>query len=520
MSLVLAHALADRLAALGMRECVICAGARNASLVAVLTSAPHLRLWSFPEERSAAFFALGRAIASGRPVPVITTSGTAAAELLPAVIEAHYQAVPLWAVTADRPRRFRGSGAPQAIEQAGLFGPYAPTLDLETADDPATAIVPDPSRPVHWNVCLEEPSAAELRHIPPLHLPAVPIPPPDRAPTAPIDAFLTDKSGLIVLVGSLPEAEQAAAAAFLLRLGCPVDAEATSGLREHPGLAPLLVRGGDRALAALPIGRVLRLGGVPTCRLWRDLESRPEIPVLNLTHARYSGLARPSQTFIGYPDWHALDTGPPATLRPARALNESVFASHPRSEPSLIRALSRRIPVGSTLFLGNSLPIREWNTFAHPADRGYRCFANRGANGIDGTLSTWLGVSTDAPESWAIVGDLTALYDLAAPWILPQLPPARRRLVIVNNGGGKIFRQLPALNRSFSDAQWQAMENTHTLQFRGWAEMWGLPWQRIQSPEELRSLPDSPGTVIEIVPDPVQTEAFWQHWATLDLSPA
>lgn len=149
------------LVAAGVREFVICAGARNSAFVAVLASLPEpLRCWHHFEERSAAFFALGRIRATGRPVAVCTTSGTAVAELLPAVIEAHYSNLPLVALTADRPRRFRGSGAPQAIEQPGIFGPYAHALDVEQE-------LPDPSgwqrqRPLHLNVCLDEPGADDL----------------------------------------------------------------------------------------------------------------------------------------------------------------------------------------------------------------------------------------------------------------------------------------------------------------------------------------------------------------------
>lgn len=141
--------LLQRLNRLGVREVCVAAGARNASLVAALASSKGIRLWHFFEERCAGFFALGRVLVDGRPVAVVTTSGTAAAELLPSVIEAYYQGRPLIVVTADRPARYRHSGAPQAIEQEGLFGLYAEVL----AEDASWAA----RMPLHINVPLDEP---------------------------------------------------------------------------------------------------------------------------------------------------------------------------------------------------------------------------------------------------------------------------------------------------------------------------------------------------------------------------
>ena len=119
----LIQAVLRLLAEVGVREICVAAGARNAPVIAALLESRNVKLWNFFEERSAAFFALGRVRASGCPVAVLTTSGTAAAELLPALVEAYYQALPLVAFTADRPKAYRGTGAPQAIEQANLFGP-------------------------------------------------------------------------------------------------------------------------------------------------------------------------------------------------------------------------------------------------------------------------------------------------------------------------------------------------------------------------------------------------------------
>lgn len=145
-----ARELVAGLRALGVDDFCVCAGSRNAPLLAVLMErgleSPR-HVYSFVDERSAAFFALGRTKRDGKPVAVVTTSGTAAAELLPAAIEAHYSGAPLVLVTADRPARFRGTGAPQAIEQIGLFGVYAAT-------DPQQW---DGRSPLHFNIEFDEP---------------------------------------------------------------------------------------------------------------------------------------------------------------------------------------------------------------------------------------------------------------------------------------------------------------------------------------------------------------------------
>jgi 2-succinyl-5-enolpyruvyl-6-hydroxy-3-cyclohexene-1-carboxylate synthase len=522
--LSLAQAVVASLLRAGVDEVVVCAGARNAALVAVLAATPALRLWSFPEERSAAFFALGRALSLDAPVSVVTTSGTAVAELLPAVIEAHYQGVPLVLLTADRPRAYRGTGAPQAIEQAGLFGPYVHAAgDVAGVEDLAgfekTLSAWDRRRPVHLNVCLEEPSAAALALAQSAAAEPRPAPARVRSNPALVETFLADTAAgsLVVVVAALPAAEQAPVARFLRRLGCPVIAEATSGLREAPELAGQRVPAAESTLARLPVGRVLRIGAVPSSRWWRDLEKRPGVFVLSLTPAGFPGLARPSLV-ADFPEWDRLRVpagqGSPATVAdPAASEVEAPSATlrdHPRSEPALIHALSAAIPPGSLVFLGNSLPIREWNVFATSHPRSLRCHANRGANGIDGIVSTFLGLGADEVESWAVIGDLTALFDLAALWITPSLPPARRRIAVVNNGGGRIFARVAALRGMAAEPQ-RLMQNPHTLGFRAWADMFGWTHVPAATAGEIAAAArrPEPNVLLEISPCPAQTEAAW-----------
>ncbi len=510
-------ALQALLADAGVRECVICAGARNSALLVLLAAVPGLRLWHHFEERAAAHFALGRILDHERPVAVVTTSGTAAAELLPALIEAYYQGLPLIALTADRPLPYRGSGAPQAIEQANLFGPYAdPALDLTCLDQaPAqlAALQTGARRgPLHLNLCLEEPTAAALPAL--RRAGAALLVPPDAAAAAPPPDLLPSLPPRpLLLLGDLLPSERAAAEQFALSLQAPVYAEASSGLRESPALQPYLIAGGDAALAQTPHRSVIRLGGVPSCRFWRDLETQTQLPVFNFTRSGHPGLARPSQVF----PLHSLPAPAPVPISMvcappsawALAL-DACLARHPTSEPALVRHCSTLIPRGARVFTGNSLAIRQWNL---AADRAlpHHARALRGANGIEGNLSAFLGLAADAPEAWALVGDLTALYDLAAPWVLPQMPGPRLRIVVIQNAGGKIFSRLPSL-RGLSPFERQLMENPHHISLVGWAAQWGLAHRVHRGP--FPADPDLPHrAVIELHPDPAATEAFWQDWA-------
>lgn len=575
-SLALARATVGSLMRAGVVEFVVCAGARNAALVAVLAATPEARLWSFPEERCAGFFALGRSRAQDAPVAVVTTSGTAVAELLPAVIEAHYLGAPLVLVTADRPRAFRGTGAPQAIEQPGIFGPYVATsADIATVAELAdmeSRLAAHPfQRPFHLNLCFDEPTAAALAmaglsdarptngdavndeavnaatgKTPPsgpetkssgiigqvsAEAECANVAPCARDDGGTVEKFLADEEGgpLVAVVAALPEPERSSVGAFLRSLGCPVIAEATSGLRESPPLADQRVFASEAVLAALPVGRVLRIGGVPSSRWWRDLEHRPEVRVLSLTPTGFPGLARPSDVG-GFPDWSVVrvpplkNPVPAATAEPdhsSASRASHLLATHPHGEPSLIHTLSCHIPRGSLVFLGNSLPIREWNIFATHDDRQFRCHANRGANGIDGCVSTFLGLAAEEPECWAVIGDLTALYDLAALWITPALPQARRRIALINNAGGRIFSRVAAL-KGLAEAPRRIMENPHHLTFQAWAALFGWAYATATSPETIADAArrTEPHLILEITPDPTETEAVWAAMATATRSPS
>jgi 2-succinyl-5-enolpyruvyl-6-hydroxy-3-cyclohexene-1-carboxylate synthase len=188
---------------------------------------------------------------------------------------------------------------------------------------------------------------------------------------------------------------------------------------------------------------------------------------------------------------------------------EEALSQFPLSEPAWMRQIASVFSAFDRVFIGNSLPIREMNLAMSTPEQGVEFYANRGANGIDGLVSTWLGVSASVRASWLILGDLSALYDLAAPWIMPQLPQGNRRLVVINNGGGQIFARVKSL-RALPEEARQVMENRHRVSFAPWAEMWGLAYVHATRPEQLLDLPEG-ACLIEVVPDAAETEAFYQH---------
>jgi 2-succinyl-5-enolpyruvyl-6-hydroxy-3-cyclohexene-1-carboxylate synthase len=174
----------------------------------------------------------------------------------------------------------------------------------------------------------------------------------------------------------------------------------------------------------------------------------------------------------------------------------------------MLAALSRGMGRGSQVYLGNSLPIREWDLGATSEFRDYEIWGSRGVNGIDGQVSTFFGFSKENQENWAVLGDLTALYDLAGPFIVsPSVQRGRTlkaSLVVVNNGGGKIFSKV------FPESEFQ---NNHQVHFEGWAKLWNLSyecWSQIPEKQEW-----SGTRIVELIPDEQASERFWKSFEFL-----
>lgn len=478
-----ARLLVDELVALGVTEAVLCPGSRNAPLSFALYAADRagrLRLHVRIDERTAGFLALGLAWSSGRAVPVVCTSGTAAANLHPAVLEAAYAGVPLLAVTADRPPELVGTGASQTIVQRGLFGP-APRLEVSFAAD-------GPGWSSQWRRSVRDAVAAALGRgrgaggagPGPVHLNV-----PFRDPLVPDDGGPAGASGGPDLAGPLGESEPAGACT-----GGGTPAPDDNGPGPRPDAlaldldAPTLVIGGS-----VPVGVVAPAvaGGVPVVAepsspLWaRSLRAgpwllddagppKPEQVVLHgrptLHRAVTRLIADPSVRVYGVAGTNAAGWPPTVravgslpTLNPSpswcgqwsaadetvdRALEQALPEAP--TGPRLAAALVAALPDGALLTLGSSNPVRDVALAARPRP-GLTVLANRGVAGIDGTVSTAAGatlahLAAGGGPGYALLGDLTLLHDTTGLVIGPDEPRPDLTIVVLNDVGGGIFSLL------------------------------------------------------------------------------
>lgn len=508
----------------GVKEFCLCPGSRNAFFVYALTQTPQVHIYYWPEERSAAFFALGRAKATGRPVTVVTTSGTAAGELLPAAMEAYYVDLPLVLVTADRPRRFRGSGGPQAAEQEHLFGCYARKYyDIGSGDEPIHLNEWDGKGALHLNVCLEEPNHQGIPSFQIQDQPgsfSYPTLYPTADDLAQFKSFMQEVKHPLVIVSALPSNAREAVVQFLVKLHAPVYLEAISGIREDERLDSIRLSHLEKPWLEserndYPIDGILRIGGIPTIRLWRDLEFKEgKLRVCSVSENAFSGLSWASLIHCSLKPFTELAVWPARMYSCEKWLKANqqryqrhleLFAEEPLAEASLIYALSKRLSKQARVYLGNSLPIREWDLAAAYENRQYQIWASRGLSGIDGQLSTFAGFALPGHDNWGLVGDLTALYDMVGPWILSQMPDRLLNIVVINNKGGQLF------TRIFTHP---AFLHAHQLGFEHLARFWNLvyePWQHI--PAQIEYCPTS--RLIELLPDPQASQRFVQKMAQL-----
>jgi 2-succinyl-5-enolpyruvyl-6-hydroxy-3-cyclohexene-1-carboxylate synthase len=314
----------------------------------------------------------------------------------------------------------------------------------------------------------------------------------------------------LVILGGLKGSSRHRACDFASSLYAPVYAEPLSGLREEPALQPLLITAGERMLQRGRFDGVVRIGNVPAIRFWRDLETRyAELPVMHFSDLEFPGLSRGEVRLLSeLPAVRArqLDEGFLAADREMAARLHALLDAEPRSELSLIRDLSRRLPIGARVYLGNSLPIREWDLVATREPRRYECEGNRGVNGIDGQVSTFFGWCVPGVPNVAVVGDLTAIHDLGAPWICAQLDrDIRFQLVVVNNGGGRIFSRVESLQRVDPRVRQSLIENVHAYGFQEWAAMWDLAWNDEGAAR----------AIIEIQPDAEASRRAWERYDRL-----
>lgn len=490
---------------LHVQEIIVCAGARNAPLVYSINEQP-FTITSYFEERSAAFYALGCARRTNRPVVIMTTSGTAAAELLPAVIESYYQGQKLILITADRPKSYRGTGAPQSIEQVNLFGSYVQQcLDIDVLSSKVD--IQAVTGNLHLNVCFDEPLLDKSES--PIQIQksifnfidvAAKVVPKQKMPQF--------QKPLIIL--SETHLDKNKITKLIKDKKCSVYAEFLSGLLNHPDLKELQINHLESELKQLffknQFDAVIRIGSVPTLRLWRDLEKDlGHILVINVDSKSFSGLARTENVFDLDFESLEVDTQFPVIQKFKHLLEKKseLFNEFPKSEPALLHELTKVIESTDPVYVGNSLPIREIDFVCDK--QLINTYANRGANGIDGQLSTYLGWTKKSKKSWAIVGDLTLLYDLASFGLADDQPDSIKNIVVINNNGGQIF------NKIFKN---EVLLNSQKIKIKHLAEFWNWDYKLVQQKSDLADLKNeaSKNRIIEIQVDNLQTQSFWQDW--------
>jgi 2-succinyl-5-enolpyruvyl-6-hydroxy-3-cyclohexene-1-carboxylate synthase len=448
--------LVDEWIRCGVRHAVVAPGSRSTPMAIALAARDELALHVAHDERVAAFVALGLGL-DGVPAVLLCTSGTAAVNFHPAVVEAGLSAVPMIVATADRPPELRGIGAPQTIDQLHLYGRSVRWFHDAAPPDEAdpTSWRPLAQRvfstaaagPVHLNLPFREPLVGAPGELPVSIGPPLPVPR-GMAVSGPVDARFDRQRGVIV-AGGRSGFDPARVAALAERLGWPVLADPTSGMRSHPqaiaAFDPIL-RHAEFARAHAP-EVVVRVGRAPASKVLSQWIVASGAPVLQVGGPGVVDPDRNVAAFCSLDDLAPL-TGAASTPwlarwrhagdRAERAI-AAALAAEPLGEPAVARTLAETLSDDAELVVASSMPVRDLEWFGGPRARAH---SNRGANGIDGVVSTALGRALGGHPTVALVGDIAFLHDSNALVAL-RGRAADLRVVVVDNDGGGIFSFLP-----------------------------------------------------------------------------
>ena len=544
---LLLRAFCDELARCGVAHAATSPGSRCAPLVLSLYREPRIRCWSHIDERCAGFFALGAAKASGRPVAVTCTSGTAAANLFPAVIEAHHARVPLIVLTADRPPERREVGAGQTIDQLKLYGDAAKWF-FEVGVHDATeerlrwvrtlacrayaTATQTPNGPVHLNFPLREPLVL-----------AEPLPP-DRtaragnrpyivlqtpAPSAP-RAHGPHPSGRIVIVagsGAGPEVARTAARSHIPLLADPL----SDSRRGEAAIAHYdLILRNPSFTAELKPQFVLRVGDLPTSKALRSwLASRNDVAQIAFSP---DGAWQDPDAVLGmrvagglpdvsvdadaawFQSWKRADNAAADAI--ATTLGSAL------SEPLVARELAEQMPANAILYVASSMPIRDLEAFQPVRDDPPTVISNRGANGIDGTVSSAFGSAAAGDPDASVVlliGDVALLHDLGGLLAAKRLN-LNITIVVLNNDGGGIFSFLPVATQQ--DAFEEHVATPHGLDLERVAALFELAYEQPRTLEHFRRALGraDKAKLIEIRTDRAENRALHQRIADALVRPA
>jgi len=482
-------AIVSELIFTGVTDVVVSPGSRSTPMAMIMAEHPELKVHIHVDERSAAFFALGMAKALNKPVAILCTSGTAAANYFPAIVEARYARVPLIVLTADRPHELREVGAPQAIDQIHLYGKhvkwFAEMALPEKSDEilryarticaRAVAIASSaPAGPVHLNFPFREPLIPKMDnqlfqlHERPngyvkVHNGELTIA--DEQFQEIAEKLSSISRGVIVCGNMADDVFPESVNRLAEKLNFPILADPLSQLRSGKHSLENIIETYDTFLrnedakTLLKPDVILRFGAMPISKAltiflkesgsadqyvidggggWRD----PSSLSTNMIFCNESLFCekllkytaeKSASDFLS--DWKNINHLTKEHMTSLKDITEL-------SEGKLFYQLADMLPEDATLFVGNSMPIRDLDSFFLNNNKSIRVMANRGANGIDGTVSTALGAALNSPSLYLVLGDLTFFHDLNG-LIAAKLYNININIILVNNNGGGIFSFLP-----------------------------------------------------------------------------
>lgn len=460
---------ASELYAYGVREVVISPGSRSTPLALAFEAHPNIKTWIHPDERSAAFFALGLIKGSEKPVAILCTSGTAAANYTPAIAESQISRLPLVVLTSDRPHELRSVGAPQAINQVNMFSNYVNfQFDLPIADGSehtidtinyqmqiASQYLYGPHRgPIHFNLPFREPLTPDLDRVDLLTSVTKTLPHYQKSISVDdIKDILQEKNGLII-VGDMQHQAVDQILTYSTIYDLPILADPLSQLRKekHPNVITtydLLYRAGLN----LEVDYVIRVGKpVISKKLNQWLKKTDAYQIIVQNNDQIDVFPTPphiSYEISANDFFRSLMEEPLVerkkwlqqwqSLEQQARIEISDYLKHATDEAAYVGSLIQKLTKEDTLFVGNSMPIRDVDNLLFDSEASV--YANRGANGIDGVVSTALGMAAHKNVT-LLIGDLSFYHDMNG-LLMAKLNELHINIVLVNNNGGGIFSYLP-----------------------------------------------------------------------------
>ena len=524
--------LVDEWVRLGVAHAVVSPGSRSTPMAIALASNSKIALHVFHDERSASFAALGIGLQSGTPAVLLCTSGTAAAQFFAAVIEANYAHVPLLVCTADRPPELQGVGAPQTINQTNLYGTFVRKfIDVGLADDAKSskwrtiardafsATVGVNRGPCHVNLPFREPLVGVAGSLPvadshsPVRMSADVATASERKK---LSLALRAERGIIIAGNGIDQPR------FILELAAklkwPVVADPRSNCRVAPesshgamvsSCADVVLRHQPSAESLKP-KVVLRIGDPPVSKVvnqWLAQCGAEQIAVTQqpslvdpdkvvTTHIVGSfnelfmemsrGADSRSET-----EW--ISSWKRCEKNARTALDEELSKQTQLTEPLCAVTVSEAIAAGTNLVVSSSMPVRDLEWFAPPRD-GVRVFSNRGVNGIDGVVSTAVGVALSSKSPTALlIGDIAMLHDSNGLLNLIRRD-AQLKIIVIDNEGGGIFSFLPQAQAMEGDQFEQLFGTPHSVDFAALAKTHGIAFTWVSTAQELRRELGNPAT--------------------------